>query len=204
MYIDINMVFTNRTDILNKRGKRASDIAHNIHISRMINRSKEKYKRLDYFDSFGRKTSQNFYNELKEDKDREHRKSVSHLFKAINTKDIAFIKSYFCIKRQDGKENIDLGTRLPGSTGDRDDKADSVNGFEIITSEGVEGNNVKDGANGCVDVFGPEGMTPLHAASRIGSIEIVQYLLSIGACVQLRYVPFVKSRRPSIPHYLVN
>ena len=37
-----------------------------------------------------------------------------------------------------------------------------------------------------IDISGPEGLTPLHVASKVGSINIVQFLLSVGASPHTR------------------
>ena len=120
----------------------------------------------------------------------EDKRSISLLFKAIKMGDISYISDYFGVaidKRNNNSDNsMDDFER---SIWYVEDSPDNVSEKDSILSE--DANDFVKGKDSTmmrtVDVFGPEGLTPLHAASEAGSIDIVQFLLSVGASPELRY-----------------
>ena len=111
------------------------------------------------------------------------------LFKAIKMGDISFISDYFGVALINGNNNDDGNSDadfyrpkwyvedLPDSRSANSCKWDGKDSF-VKTQEGKIKRKV--------DVFGSEGLTPLHAAAQIGSIDIVQFLLSVGSSPMIR------------------
>ena len=220
-----------RADVRNKRNKTAADIAHNVQISKMIQKCRGKSKHLDYFDSLGRRTMHTTYfdqnsaqNSFVKDNDKfsslkfkntstdkcpdvnanscqadfevqETRRAISLLFKAIKMGDISYISDYFGVAILKPNSNAE-------NTCDIDDVRSSIWYTEDFGNGQSEDNPALSEKNEMdqqkeekvmrnVDIFGPEGLSPLHEASRVGSIVIVHFLLSVGASPQLRYKLFL-------------
>jgi len=119
----------------------------------------------------------------------EDKRSVSLLFKAIKMGDISFISDYFGVaidksnnNREDSMDDFDRSIWYVEVSPDNVSEKKSSSDEEI--KDFIKGKDCK--MMRTVDVFGPEGFTPLHAASKAGSIDIVQFLLSVGASPELR------------------
>ena len=104
--------------------------------------------------------------------------------------DISFISDYFGVaidksnnNEEDGMDDFERSIWYVEDSPDNVSEKDSILDGDI--NEFVEGTDSK--MMRTVDVFGSEGLTPLHAASEAGSIDIVQFLLSVGASPELRY-----------------
>ena len=124
----------------------------------------------------------------------ESKKAISFLFKAIKMGDISYISDYFgvAVLKQssndtDGLNNKDNNCRTSVWYIKESPSNKIIDDFVLVTEDELVKHKGKSLMRN-VDIFGPEGLTPLHAASRVGSIDIVQYLLSVGASPQLRYV----------------
>ena len=104
--------------------------------------------------------------------------------------DISYISDYFGVAIDKSNNNRDASMQdFERSVWYVEDFADNVSEKDsILDEDGYEFVNGKDSKMmRTVDVFGPAGLTPLHAASEAGSIDIVQFLLSVGASPELRY-----------------
>ena len=130
-------------------------------------------------------------NEINENK----QQKVSHLFKAIKMGDVSYTCKYF------GVDAVKKG-KLAGYVGIKPQGDQGTNCIPAADSDKVVDNILLDknrktsvrtrqkSTTTKVDIVGPEGLTPLHAASTVGSLEIVHLLLSVGASSQLRQIQF--------------
>ena len=115
-------------------------------------------------------------------------RSISLLFKAVKMGDLSYVSDYFGVAitkdDYDYEHDDEMLTRtrwyveesLNNNSAD-DLDADDSNKFD---------NDTREKQKRRIDISGPEGLTPLHVASKIGSINIVQFLLSVGASPCIR------------------
>ena len=112
----------------------------------------------------------------------------SLLFKAVKMGDLSNVSDYFGVAISkddyDYEEEEDISTRTKwyvheslNNNSEDDLDVDDQNGLSKDRSQKQKRR---------VDIFGPDGLTPLHVASKVGSINIVQFLLSVGASPHIR------------------
>ena len=121
----------------------------------------------------------------------EGKREINLLFKAIKMGDISFISDYFGVAIGTSKLDYFDGIEdFQRSTWYVQDEPDNnvIDDEPIINREDDSVNkNKPTKVLREMDVFGQEGSTPLHVASAAGSIEVVQFLLSVGASPHIRY-----------------
>ena len=210
------MYFLFRVDIRNKRNRTAAEVSHNIQISNSIRKCHKKSSRLDYFDSSKTitpekegstskpflkndetnprysttKTHDGPSNSLRHDFQVQKTNQVTNLlFKAIKMGDISYISDYFGVaidkNEYDDLENSNDKQKSTWYVQDVPDNNAADDRTSLLEDDLVN----KKKTNKLLpklDVFGHEGLTPLQVASGAGSIEIVQFLLSLGASPQIR------------------
>ena len=208
--------FLFRVDIRNKRNRTAAEVSHNIQISNSISKCHKKSSRLDYFDSSKTitpekegstskpflkndetnprysttKTHDGPSNSLRHDFQVQKTNQVTNLlFKAIKMGDISYISDYFGVaidkNEYDDLENSNDKQKSTWYVQDVPDNNAADDRTSLLEDDLVN----KKKTNKLLpklDVFGHEGLTPLQVASGAGSIEIVQFLLSLGASPQIR------------------
>ena len=197
--------FLFRVDIRNKRNRTAAEVSHNIQISNSIRKCHKKSSRLDYFDSSKTITPEKEGSNARYSTTKTHdgpSNSLRHgfqvqktnqvtnlLFKAIKMGDISYISDYFGVaidkNEYDDLENSNDKQKSTWYVQDVPDNNAADDRTSLLEDDLVN----KKKTNKLLpklDVFGHEGLTPLQVASGAGSIEIVQFLLSLGASPQIR------------------
>ena len=116
-------------------------------------------------------------------------KVTSLLFKAIKMGDISYISDYFGVAIDKNKYNDFESDDCDKSTWYVQDVPDNkiVDPHTSRPKDDIVNKSIQDKVLPKIDVFGQEGLTPLHVASAAGSIEVVQFLLTVGASPHIRY-----------------
>ena len=120
---------------------------------------------------------------------RESNKVTSLLFKAIKMGDISYISDYFGVAIDQNMYNDCEIDDCEKSTWYVQDVPDNkiVDHDASLPKDAIADKNIMGKVLPRIDVFGQEGLTPLHVASAAGSIEVVQFLLTVGASPHIRY-----------------
>ena len=115
-------------------------------------------------------------------------RSISLLFKAVKMGDLSYVSDYFGVAIS--KDDYDYEHDDEMLTRTRWYVQESLNNNsedDLDVDESNELDNDKhEKQKRRIDISGPEGLTPLHVASKVGSINIVQFLLSVGASPHTR------------------
>ena len=133
-------------------------------------------------------TDFNFNNCKRGYQNNDESRSISLLFKAVKMGDLSYVSDYFGVAISkddyDYEHDAEMLTRTRwyveeslNNNSEDDLDADEANQFD---------NNTREKQKRRIDISGPEGLTPLHVASKVGSINIVQFLLSVGASPHIR------------------
>ena len=133
-------------------------------------------------------TDFNFNNCKRGYQNNDESRSISLLFKAVKMGDLSYVSDYFGVAISkddyDYEHDAEMLTRTRwyveeslNNNSEDDLDADEANQFD---------NNTREKQKRRIDISGPEGLTPLHVASKVGSINIVQFLLSVGASPHTR------------------
>ena len=119
----------------------------------------------------------------------ESNKVTSLLFKAIKMGDISYISDYFGVAIDTTKYNDLESDDCDKSTWYVQDVPDNkvVDPDARLPKDDIANKRIPDKVLPKIDLFGQEGLTPLHVASAAGSIEVVQFLLTVGASPHIRY-----------------
>lgn len=115
-------------------------------------------------------------------------RSISLLFKAVKMGDLSYVSDYFgvAILKDDYDYEHD-DEMLPRTRWYVQESLNnnSEDDHDVDESNDLD-NDKREKQKQRIDIFGPEGLTPLHVASKVGSINIVQFLLSVGASPHIR------------------
>ena len=133
-------------------------------------------------------TDFNFNNCKREYRNNHDSRSISLLFKAVKMGDLSYVSDYFGVAIS--KDDYDYEHDDEMLTRTRWYVQESLNNNsedDLDVDESNELDNDKhEKQKRRIDISGPEGLTPLHVASKVGSINIVQFLLSVGASPHTR------------------